>query len=716
MGIYLSHPNINKDSLDIDYENYICGYSSMQGWRSSQEDAHNMIPDYEKDESLFAVYDGHGGSEVAKYTALHFPEFLQKLKKDYNYKNMECFLQKAFLMFDSKLKNPDIERELKKLAELSEGELELASNKSENDNLENINGSGDIQNPQNLKLKFKKLNNVPYVISPMISKKKNFDIINSKTSLDHTKETPLNGVEYCSTPIKNNLYKISQNLNIMSDTISQDIDTSKCDQPGPSSLSNNYSISESEISLEKDEALILKEEANIPVENLIEKYGEIIVEVKPTTTPSSNIPFSPLFSDHTRALLDLPIDNVNKDDGEEDTSDDDFQATFYSSDDSAVDINKKDSETSTSSSEEEPIEEDTTQEVESKTSIRCQQRKEGEIETKVVECKDVKKVCKLSREESILKPRGTKRKKVKEAKNVEKILKHDDNTTDILDAHPNENGDLIDQVDNIKSEIKSEITENLENKTKISETQEHSSKNVTEKLNDYEQELDEDDEDEDAGEEEDDDMIGDDEEASEERRNLLSNFMENSNQKPGYDSGCTAVVALLKKNDLYVANIGDSRCVISCEGKAHEMSLDHKPEDDLERKRIENAGGVVTEDGRVNEGLNLSRAFGDHNYKGEKELTDKEQMITAFPDVKHVKITNKHDFIVLACDGIWNSMSSQEVVDFIDERKDKYINNPSKICEELFDNCLAPNTGGDGTGCDNMTCVIVLLKKEYFTE
>ena len=41
-----------------------------------------------------------------------------------------------------------------------------------------------------------------------------------------------------------------------------------------------------------------------------------------------------------------------------------------------------------------------------------------------------------------------------------------------------------------------------------------------------------------------------------------------------------------------------------------EMSFDHKPEDEPEMKRIKNAGGKVTPDGRVNGGLNLSRAIG----------------------------------------------------------------------------------------------------------
>lgn len=69
-------------------------------------------------------------------------------------------------------------------------------------------------------------------------------------------------------------------------------------------------------------------------------------------------------------------------------------------------------------------------------------------------------------------------------------------------------------------------------------------------------------------------------------------------------------MALLVKNQLFVANAGDSRCVISIDGKAYDMSTDHKPEDEPETKRIVAAGGKVTEDGRVNNGLNLSRALG----------------------------------------------------------------------------------------------------------
>lgn len=52
-------------------------------------------------------------------------------------------------------------------------------------------------------------------------------------------------------------------------------------------------------------------------------------------------------------------------------------------------------------------------------------------------------------------------------------------------------------------------------------------------------------------------------------------------------------------------------------------------------------------------------------------------------------------------------MSSQEVCDYISERLNANYAKLSQICEELFMHCLAPNSEGDGTGCDNMTCIIV---------
>ncbi|XP_060025273.1 protein phosphatase 1G isoform X4 [Lagenorhynchus albirostris] len=190
---------------------------------------------------------------------------------------------------------------------------------------------------------------------------------------------------------------------------------------------------------------------------------------------------------------------------------------------------------------------------------------------------------------------------------------------------------------------------------------------------------------------------------------------EEEDSEPGSDSGTTAVVALIRGKQLIVANAGDSRCVVSEAGKALDMSYDHKPEDEVELARIKNAGGKVTMDGRVNGGLNLSRAIGDHFYKRNKNLPPEEQMISALPDIKVLTLTDDHEFMVIACDGIWNVMSSQEVIDFIQSKISQRDENGelrllSSIVEELLDQCLAPDTSGDGTGCDNMTCIIICFK------
>ncbi|KAI0927082.1 hypothetical protein AcW1_007566 [Taiwanofungus camphoratus] len=174
-------------------------------------------------------------------------------------------------------------------------------------------------------------------------------------------------------------------------------------------------------------------------------------------------------------------------------------------------------------------------------------------------------------------------------------------------------------------------------------------------------------------------------------------------------SGCTAVAALVtKEGKIYVANAGDSRSVISVKGEAKPLSFDHKPQNQSEKSRIQAAGGYI-EFGRVNGNLALARALGDFDYKKNTSLSPEAQIITCDPEITEHQITEEDEFLVIACDGIWDCLSSQQVVNVIRLliSQGKQI---SEICEEICELCLAPDTNsGAGIGCDNMTILIVAI-------
>lgn len=182
--------------------------------------------------------------------------------------------------------------------------------------------------------------------------------------------------------------------------------------------------------------------------------------------------------------------------------------------------------------------------------------------------------------------------------------------------------------------------------------------------------------------------------------------LKNDSQYANDPSGCTAVTAIITpENYVYVGNAGDSRAVISIDGIAIPMSIDHKPVNKEESTRITNAGGFV-EFGRVNGNLALSRAIGDFEFKQNPNLSPEKQIVTAFPDVKKEDITEKSEFLVLACDGIWDCLSSQQVVNYI-RRELSLSHNLQTACENLMDRCLAKDSELGGIGCDNMTVIIV---------
>lgn len=115
------------------------------------------------------------------------------------------------------------------------------------------------------------------------------------------------------------------------------------------------------------------------------------------------------------------------------------------------------------------------------------------------------------------------------------------------------------------------------------------------------------------------------------------------------------------EDDILVANVGDCRMIVWKEESAHRITKDHKPNDEVERARIEGLGGEVTSTElpngtvtyRVNGILAVARAFGDFQL---------EPFITAAPDVFHTNISGDEEYIVIACDGLWDVLKDHEVV------------------------------------------------------
>ena len=177
--------------------------------------------------------------------------------------------------------------------------------------------------------------------------------------------------------------------------------------------------------------------------------------------------------------------------------------------------------------------------------------------------------------------------------------------------------------------------------------------------------------------------------------------------------GSTGVTLLMTpEGDLYCANVGDSRCVACEGGKAVDFSIDHKPTLPAEHDRIMRAGGFVA-NGRVMGSLAMSRALGDFNFKnnGLQGGNPHEEMVSVVPEIITSKMTAETEFIIIACDGIWDCMSSQQCVDFI---KKRLTQNPtedlSAISSDLFKSIMSPRPFG--IGCDNMSILILQFKQQ----
>jgi serine/threonine protein phosphatase PrpC len=159
-------------------------------------------------------------------------------------------------------------------------------------------------------------------------------------------------------------------------------------------------------------------------------------------------------------------------------------------------------------------------------------------------------------------------------------------------------------------------------------------------------------------------------------------------------TACVGINVSDKNNNnyLWMINVGDSRGIL-CDkkGQVKQLTIDHKPNMPEEKQRIENLGGKIAFDGaewRIKT-LSLSRAFGD---------LDCCPYVTHLPNIYKYKINPNDKYLVVACDGLYDSLSNEEIIKFIDDLQLKNFN--GNFAKELANHALIKGS------YDNITVIV----------
>lgn len=169
-------------------------------------------------------------------------------------------------------------------------------------------------------------------------------------------------------------------------------------------------------------------------------------------------------------------------------------------------------------------------------------------------------------------------------------------------------------------------------------------------------------------------------------------------------SGSTCLIVAHYKSGgdfLNILNTGDSRCILCRNNMAFVLTKDHKPHWFEENFRIKALGGQPIFDGcdwRIND-LSVSRAFGD---------VSAEPYVTCMPEIFRYKLSSDDKFIVLGCDGLWDVMSNQEVINFIldncyDAQSNTRINKHINVAKRLAQFAITKGS------TDNITILVIFL-------
>jgi len=183
--------------------------------------------------------------------------------------------------------------------------------------------------------------------------------------------------------------------------------------------------------------------------------------------------------------------------------------------------------------------------------------------------------------------------------------------------------------------------------------------------------------------------------------------------------GSTATTALLLGDRLYCANTGDSRTMVCRNFNALPLTTDHKPSREDEATRIRAAGGFVISN-RVMGELAVSRAFGDADFKkglGDAELEGEaageagpswdQPLIIAEPDIEVTSIKKNDQFLLLACDGLFDVFSYDEIVTFVRANMEEH-GDCQRCCQNLTYEAIRKRNSRD-----NVSVILIILNKWY---
>lgn len=168
------------------------------------------------------------------------------------------------------------------------------------------------------------------------------------------------------------------------------------------------------------------------------------------------------------------------------------------------------------------------------------------------------------------------------------------------------------------------------------------------------------------------------------------------------NTGSTACIAFItienKERILYIANVGDTRAILINAGGVQRLSYEHKAIDSNEVLRIQykfaaiirKSGGFVMS-GRAGGQLAISRSIGDHSLRDVGVIPN--------PSTQRVIIRPTDSWIVMATDGVWDSLTDKEVEELV-KIKDEPAN---KMAQKIIKAAM------DKGSQDNITCLVIKL-------